>query len=295
MAPRDPVEDPFRKPALKLDETDPVVRIAIERALDPILDADELRADPRLVSIPAFTSPQRTNSSVSLGQGLLLQSWIEGNRPPRIVKIAPGEKGDLWDECLAGGFICVGWDDVGDLRKFPDWSSFRKAFRATCELGKVKGHVTNKAQELWVLTRLRPGDKVVANRGISRVLGVGTVKDPGYVWDDTRSEFKHTVLVDWDPSVACEVPPQKHWAVTTVDKVSPAVVALVFLNLPSPQQSLTNPRRSEASRNSMRRWPLPARPTFRHWSVLFRQRTRDSGFLMSSWLTTSSRSKRSVS
>lgn len=231
VAPQDPADEVFRKPGLKLDATDPVVRLTIERALDPIIEADDMRADPALVTLPAFSSPQRTNSSVSPAQGSLLLRWIEGKRPPRIVKVAPGDKGELWDECLAGGYVCVGWDEVGDLRQYADWSSFRKAFGAACEVGKVKGHVTNKAQELWVLARLRPGDKVVANRGISRVLGVGTVKEPGYVWDDTRSKFKHTVRVDWDTTVACEIPPHKHWGVTTVDKVPPNVVALILPEL----------------------------------------------------------------
>src|SRR3712207_8498727 len=41
-----------------------------------------------------------------------------------------------------------------------------------------RSQVTRKAKELWTLTRLRAGDKVVANRGTSEVLAIGTVKDP---------------------------------------------------------------------------------------------------------------------
>lgn len=221
----------FRKAGLEVDSDEPVVRLAIERALNPIIDADDMRADPSLVTLPAFSSPQRTNSAMSASQGVLLRRWIAGNRPPTIVKIAPGGRGEFWNDCLAGGYVCVGWQEIGDLRRFPDWTSFRKAFGATCELGKIKGHVTNKAQELWVIARLRPGDKIVANRGISHVLGVGTVKEPGYVWDEKRSTFNHTVLVDWDLSAAGDIPPHKHWAMTTVDKVPPNVVAMVLPEL----------------------------------------------------------------
>lgn len=231
VMPSDPADEPFRRPGLESDEDEVMVRLSIERVLDPIIEVGDLRADPSLVSLPVFSSPQRTNSAVSPAQGTLLLSWIEGKRPPRIVKIAPGDKAEFWSECLEGGYVCVGWDDVGDLRQYADWTAFRKAFGATCELGKVKGHVTQKAQELWTLTRLRPGDKIVANRGLSRVLGVGTVREPGYVWNASRATFKHTVLVDWDVSVACDIPPHRHWGVTTVDKVPPGVVALVLPEL----------------------------------------------------------------
>jgi len=79
--PPDPADEPFRKAGLETDDDETMVRLAIERALDPIIDADDLRADPSLVSLPAFASPQRTNSAVSLAQGALLLRWAEGNRP----------------------------------------------------------------------------------------------------------------------------------------------------------------------------------------------------------------------
>lgn len=221
----------FMRAGFEEDDSVPVVRLAIDRVLDPPIEADDMRADPTLATLQVFTSPQRSNSVVGPAQAALLRAWIDGKRPPRIVKIAPGDRAELWSECLANGYVCVGWDEIGDLRQFPTWSAFRRAFGASCELGKIKGHVTNKALELWTLTRLRPGDKVVANRGISQVLGVGTVKEPGYVWDERRSRYKHTVLVDWDTTRAGEIPPHKHWGVTTVGKVPSNVVALVLPEL----------------------------------------------------------------
>ena len=46
----------------------------------------------------------------------------------RIVKIAPGHNAKFWDECLKEGFICVGWDAVGDLRQFESEASFKSKF-----------------------------------------------------------------------------------------------------------------------------------------------------------------------
>ena len=76
-----------------------------------------------------------------------------------------------------------------------------------------------KGNELWTLNELEPGDLVVANRGISKVLAIGEVVEPGYRWADERSEYRHTVAVKWDTSYAQSVAPQKRWATVTVAKV----------------------------------------------------------------------------
>jgi 5-methylcytosine-specific restriction protein B len=58
---------------------------------------------------------------------------------------------------------------------------------------------------------------VVANRGTSEVLAIGTVKEPAYEWRPERSEYRHTVAVDWDLSFAQVLdPPVSQWATTTV-------------------------------------------------------------------------------
>ena len=70
---------------------------------------------------------------------------------------------------------------------------------------------------------LKSGDKVIANRGTSEVLGVGTVTDAGYAWRPDRDEYRHTVGVDWDTSFARRIDPVSKWGTTTVAKVSPSL------------------------------------------------------------------------
>ena len=43
--------------------------------------------------------------------GYFIYHWADPRDAVRVVKIAPGERAAHWDECLAGGYICVGWDD----------------------------------------------------------------------------------------------------------------------------------------------------------------------------------------
>ena len=47
-----------------------------------------------------------------------LYDWSHPREAARIVKIAPGSEGVLWDDCLAHGYIRVGWDEVGNLREY---------------------------------------------------------------------------------------------------------------------------------------------------------------------------------
>jgi hypothetical protein len=47
---------------------------------------------------------------------------------------------------------------------------------------------------------LRPGDIILANQGRTRILGVGTVQAPGYLFRPDRTTHRHTVRVQWDPT-----------------------------------------------------------------------------------------------
>ncbi|MEU8799562.1 AAA family ATPase [Spirillospora sp. NPDC048819] len=155
--------------------------------------------------------------------GIFLYEWVDP-RPATttILKVAPGERAKYWQECLAGGYMCIGWDDVGDLTEFASEDEFRERFEAAYS-DLYNGHkstISKKAKELWRFFRLEPGDRVVANRGINEVLAVGRVTEDGYRWSDERREFRNTVSVDWDTGYAQMLPePRKAWGTVTVAPV----------------------------------------------------------------------------
>ncbi|HET6860023.1 MAG TPA: restriction endonuclease, partial [Streptomyces sp.] len=150
---------------------------------------------------------------------LFLYWWAHPNPSRSIVKIAPGEGAQYWQECLDGGFISVGWDAIGDAARYPDEKELTAAFHVAYS-EEYHGHkptLTTKAREVWRMSRLQPGDLVVANRGTSEILAVGTVTGSGYVWRPDREEHRHTVTVDWDTGFAQRLPdPEKRWGVVTV-------------------------------------------------------------------------------
>jgi 5-methylcytosine-specific restriction protein B len=154
-----------------------------------------------------------------LGLARLLYRWQPpaGFDTPVWLKVAPGKQAVLWQECLDGEYICVGWDDVGDLTLFDDEEQFRAAFAEAYPHGGNASTATRKARELWRFGQLRPGDRVVANKGTAEVMGIGTVRDTAYEYREARVEYRHCVAVDWDVALAQKLdPPVKQWATTTV-------------------------------------------------------------------------------
>ncbi|MBP7372836.1 MAG: AAA family ATPase [Opitutaceae bacterium] len=141
----------------------------------------------------------------------------------RLFKIAPGEDAEFWEsDCLPQRIICVGWDEVGDLRQYRDFESFRKAFE-TAFVDSFNGNqstVTRKARELWLLRELREGDLVATNQGTKKILAVGKVQAPGYLWDASREKFRHTVKVDWNTKRSGTIEPIKRWANITVEELT---------------------------------------------------------------------------
>lgn len=141
-------------------------------------------------------------------------------RNTKAYKIAPGDNAKYWDECFKNGYICIGWDDVGDMRNYADYNEFRYKF------GEIysdydKSKRTQKSNEMWTFFTLNAGDTVIANKGTSTILGVGKVSEKGYLYDASREEYKHIVYVEWKKDYdAKEITPQNYWAFTTVYEIS---------------------------------------------------------------------------
>lgn len=134
-----------------------------------------------------------SHDQIPLMSHRLPQGIQEPGASRRIVKIAPGHDANYWQDCLEGGYICVGWDEVGDLRQYASREAFKDRFRQLYPSSPTK--MAAKANEVWTLMELRPGDLIVANRGISQIVGIGEVVAPLYDWRPERTRYKHTVRV----------------------------------------------------------------------------------------------------
>jgi 5-methylcytosine-specific restriction enzyme B len=153
---------------------------------------------------------------------MFLYDWADPRKSRLVVKVAPGERAAYWDECRDNGYICIGWDELGDLSRFASQEEFRTAFgdQFSEEYRGNKSKLTVKANEVWTFRELEPGDTVIANRGTNQVVGIGTVTEPGYVWRPDRQIYKNTVSVQWtDTTERTLDPPVTGWFGSTVAKV----------------------------------------------------------------------------
>ena len=108
-------------------------------------------------------------------------------------KIAPGDNAWQWEECHEKGFIAIGWDEIGDVSNLS-----RAEFDVRRDELIAKHHDFGKAgvNQVWRFSRIREGDRIVANRGVNEVLGIGTVTGPYYFVPN--EQFGHRLPVKWD-------------------------------------------------------------------------------------------------
>lgn len=215
----------LRMKALYMYFPDEIVPVCSKTHIDHFIRA--LRHEPSVSSVVranrdllrALRAVPELEPLTTQELGFYLYHWSDPRGAARVVKIAPGERGRVWQDCADGSFICVGWDDVGDLSLFESKEAFRDAFAEAFPYKGNQSQITRKSNELWTLMELEPGDRVVANRGTSEILAVGTVNDDGYSFRADRPEYRHTLGVDWETSLATKIEPVRSWATTTVKKV----------------------------------------------------------------------------
>lgn len=174
-----------------------------------------------------------------------LYDWADPRSTQQIVKIAPGTDANLWDDCLQNGYIRVGWEGTGDLREFESKDEFAAKFAAEyTDLYKGNGaKLTEKATEVWTLINLHAGDIVIANRGTSRVMGIGRVTDKGYEFRPDLDSYSHTVSISWDDPVIRDIDPIKRWAFKTVAPVSQAEYLQILKGKSAPGLSAPPPKK----------------------------------------------------
>ena len=113
----------------------------------------------------------------------------------RYWKIAPGENARLWADCRTGGYISLGWDELGDLSAMD---------RAQFEAAQARAIIEHTAftekgtDQVWTFAKqIKPGDRIVANQGMFKVVGVGTVTG-SYMYVGNAVEYRHRLPVRWD-------------------------------------------------------------------------------------------------
>lgn len=115
-----------------------------------------------------------------------------------IWKVAPGRGASAWEMCRANNCIVIGWQELTgpDFRQF---ASKREIEQALANVGLPKGgtdSIWNFAQEI------KPNQLVVANQGLTDVVGIGIIRSDYIPRDDPQNPSQDTALpharrVEW--------------------------------------------------------------------------------------------------
>lgn len=110
-------------------------------------------------------------------------------------KIAPGKNAKYWDEWKEKSIIAVGWSDFGDLSSVKKKEEFDRV--AEEYLKRHPEDTKIGVSQVWkFISSISIGDRVVANEGTRKILGIGTVSGKYRYEPDLL--YSHVIPVTWD-------------------------------------------------------------------------------------------------
>ncbi len=127
--------------------------------------------------------------------------------PIRYWKIAPGAQAEYWQNQLGNGIIAIGWKNLGNLSGI---SQQVLNERMRHEYPKEVAH----RSQIENFLKIKKGDIIIANKGKSKVVGIGRViSDYKYY---QALEYPHVYQVDWFDTKERDIPTQSDWYITVV-------------------------------------------------------------------------------
>ncbi|MDI1448974.1 AAA family ATPase [Polyangium sp. 6x1] len=112
----------------------------------------------------------------------------------RVWLLAPGEGARLWEDFRNNSIAAIGWDQLGDLRRYDGVNAIRAKLSEGRSDGKPPRNDTLACYQF--AHEMRPGDIIFAKRGIHYIVGYGVVQSD-YRFDPKRAEYRHVRAVKW--------------------------------------------------------------------------------------------------
>jgi len=107
---------------------------------------------------------------------------------------APGSKARFWDEFYTEGIMAIGWDELGDLKRYKEKEDVIKNF---IDVYKPEQNPTNDALACYEFAHeIQKNDIIFAKKGRTEIIGIGIVSSD-YYYDKTREYFKNVRKVKW--------------------------------------------------------------------------------------------------
>ena len=132
----------------------------------------------------------------------------------RYWKIAPGENAWQWEECRDQGFIAIGWDELGDISNLGPTQFNKCRDQLIAQHPELKWKKSGVDQVAAFARHIKIGDYIVANKGKTEVLGIGTVRG-AYYFEPNAPKYKHRLPVHWHDLTPKNVN-QRNWQRTLI-------------------------------------------------------------------------------
>lgn len=118
---------------------------------------------------------------------------------------SPGDSASMWDEFYKSGIMGIGWDDVTDLKGFSSKEEIKDFMKKVYD---PSYSYKNNAHCLWQFANeIKVGDVIFVKKGMHKIIGKGIVTSD-YIYDTSRSTYKHIRKVDWQNKGEWEHPGQ---------------------------------------------------------------------------------------
>jgi 5-methylcytosine-specific restriction protein B len=177
----------------------------------PPLSREALKADSRLEDLSILRFSQGTNFPVTPEQAAVIHELLEvdqndqdeipeaepatSDTDSRVWTYAPGHKAQFWEEFYRDEIMAIGWEEMGDLRQYPDYQSIADKL---IEVYQRTGFPINDARACFNFVHLmKPGDRIIAKRGRDEVVGYGIVTGD-YEYRPERTTFRSIRRVRWE-------------------------------------------------------------------------------------------------
>ena len=118
---------------------------------------------------------------------------------------SPGDNASMWDEFYKAKIMGIGWDDVTDLKRFTSKEEIKDYMKKVYD---PSYSYKNNAHCLWQFANeIKVGDVIFVKKGMHKIIGKGVVTSD-YIYDTSRSTYKHIRKVDWQNKGEWEHPGQ---------------------------------------------------------------------------------------
>ena len=146
-----------------------------------------------------------------------------------VVRVEPAQKCQYWTFSPRGNtknwaefkhseVMAIGWDKMGDLRKFKTKDEMQAKL---LELFPSDSNKKNDALACWqFLNDIKLGDVIFAKQGASQLLGYAFVSGD-YYFDAKRPKYKHVRKVQWFDKGEQEMPEEVNMAIKTLTNITP--------------------------------------------------------------------------